>query len=220
MEQRVRTSSLEKQLITLGAFLCILGVSYSYFVHVKNTYYGVTSFDACVKAGFEVLTTYPEQCRMPGKRFVNEKQVRAPHVVQEELSVLEPAFKTAKYFFEGSPFMLVHGIGIIQEDSKAHTHKRQFNALPGEVYTDINHDGKEDTVFLLVDANDKRKQMYLTALFGLAEGYVGGSLTPTLPYSATSTLQIEDGAVRVTTGTSTKQSALFMIKDLLFYEKK
>lgn len=221
MEKPTHTGSFEKQLVTLGVFLFVLGVSYSYFVHVKNTYHGVTSFEACVKAGFTVTTTYPEECRMPGKRFVNEKQEKA---YTEQMSLeqvpIEAPFKTAKYFFNGAPFMLVHGVAVIKEDSKAHTPKRQFEILPGEVIADINGDTKEDTVFLLVDVHDPRKQMYITALFGLGEGYIGGALTPIFPYLSTSTLEVKEDVIRVTTGTSSTYTKEFVLRDSLFYEKK
>lgn len=64
----------KKQIILILSSIIVLG--FVIFWGIKNPVPQINSFEDCVKAGYPILESYPEQCRTrDGKFFVNPEQI-------------------------------------------------------------------------------------------------------------------------------------------------
>lgn len=70
---------MDQKIIVVAALgILIAGVGTWFFFSAPKTYSGITSYEECVAAGYPVLETYPEQCKIPdGRTFTHKiKSVR------------------------------------------------------------------------------------------------------------------------------------------------
>ena len=75
------TTKINTVKIALNSFIVIALIgSYFFFRQIQSDYLAINSFQSCVDAGYPVLTTYPEQCKIPGKTFTNEAQLKEADV--------------------------------------------------------------------------------------------------------------------------------------------
>lgn len=145
-----------------------LVASYFFFKHIQNEYDAIRSFSDCVDAGYPVLTSYPEQCKIPGKIFTNEKQTQETE--SKEITTLHPEKnmnpKNASYDIEGESFLLQNGV--------ATTTDTKITYFGNELRIDLSGDGKEDTAFLLtVEKGGSGTFYYLVAALNTENGYTG-----------------------------------------------
>lgn len=88
-------------------FLC-----YLYFSQVEKKYLLITSFDDCVVAGYTVIPgSYPEECSIPGKRFINTRQQKEVSATKNE--VVLPKYFGLTYLIDGSPATLSSGTSTL-----------------------------------------------------------------------------------------------------------
>ncbi len=154
----MRSSKKLKSSLFYLLIIFILGVaSYTYFLRVQENYRSITSFASCVDAGYPILPTYPEQCRIPGKTFTNPNQVR------EELSPSLLATSTTnhtelKYLVDGD-------LVTIGSSSS------QLASTDLYLSADLNKDSLSDTVFIASKKIDsKETAYYLLLALGLHSG--------------------------------------------------
>ena len=94
--------------------------AYFYFSALHERYLSINSFDDCVKAHFTVLATYPEVCVLPGKKFVNQKQVTQDQSVPTDTKIenrLSFPYESLTYTVNGQPLTFKDGIGVVNNDS-------------------------------------------------------------------------------------------------------
>ncbi len=152
-----------------------LAFSYFYFSAQHARYKDITTFEECVKGGFEVLATYPEQCKMPGKTFVNpaqEKQKEPPKALAPKI---EDSFQNLSYFIEGQKFSLENGIGLIPSNTIPGKATSTIGIVETPALFDINNDFSPDIIFLLksVELSTKRTLYYISSAVTLNTGYSG-----------------------------------------------
>lgn len=139
-----------KYILYLGLVL-FLAMVFIFFKHAQEDYLSITTFEDCVRAGYEVLTTYPEQCKMPGRTFTNTQQI------EETLETVATSTETVRknsspknssYTLDGNVVSLVDGESIsttTPSSSSLETAKYYGN----ELRIDLNEDGTSDSAFLL-----------------------------------------------------------------------
>lgn len=152
--------------IIYGIIFLFLMVTYFFFRQIEKEYLTIVTFDDCVAAGYPVLTTYPEQCKIPGKIFTNTVQV-ASKTEEKEVSpekMMNP--KNASYTIEGNSIELVHGVASSTEGD--------ITYFGNELMIDLDNDTKEDTAFILKQ-NSKGSGIFYYAVVALnkKDGYVG-----------------------------------------------
>lgn len=167
--------------IFLGVFIFIaIPCSYLYFGAVQERYTAITSFDACVKAGYTVTSTYPEECKIPGKLFTNTRQ----HVTEKQdtgivlgiststQDVRYTEYTQATYYIEGTPVTLSNGQGILRTTTPGEV-TSSVHIVGEPIYADINSDTATDTLMVLAVTNDIRTTYYITAYVSLKTEYAG-----------------------------------------------
>jgi hypothetical protein len=105
---------LQKNSVYIGLIFFSLIVSYQYFRNVQLRYLQITSFKECVAAGFRLRATYPEQCVMYGKVFINQDQKK--DVVSRKVSPpstpIPPVdYKNQTYSINGEQVRFSNGKG-------------------------------------------------------------------------------------------------------------
>ncbi len=170
--QKENTFLSSKNLFRYGTFIFALLISYSYFADKRSEYDRIDSFLECKKNGYPIMESYPEICKMPGKQFVNEEQVKQIEKESNETRLYEDtSFISGNYFLDGELVYFNDGI--------ATTSLKSIEKLIIETSSykkaDLTKDGALDTIFL-VKAYDKREILtgvYLGATIGLSEGQTG-----------------------------------------------
>lgn len=66
IKQKVSTTTLLTAAVVLGL------AALSWFIWQNNSTKPIDSFEACVKAGNSIMTTYPETCMANGKTFTKQ----------------------------------------------------------------------------------------------------------------------------------------------------
>jgi hypothetical protein len=137
---------ISKQYIFLGIFLGTLPVSYWYFSAKQTFFKEVASFEACVKAGFPILSVYPEVCAMPGKQFVNNNQKEQESHGSAEITLLESsqkiqdAYKNLQYYIDGQNIQFLDGLGVLPSNMLL---RRATSALQlSSTYVELNSSEK------------------------------------------------------------------------------
>lgn len=145
----------------------IIGV-YFFFKRVETEYNAIRTFKECVDAGYPVITTYPEQCKIPGKVFTNVEQKASPENKEQVNGTPEKNMnpKNTSYNIEGEQIALVNGIG-----KSTNTTITYFG---NELRVDVDGDGKEDTAFLVTSQNAGTGNFYYLVVALNKDGeYVG-----------------------------------------------
>ncbi len=162
-----------KIIINITLVIFLIG-AYLFFKQIQSEYTAINTFEACVDAGYPVLETYPEQCKIPGKIFTNKSQIHETETKETAVSAPEINMnpKNTSYDIEGSHIALQNGKWI--PPYQASSSSLNISYFGGELRTDINHDGKEDTVFILTDTTQGSGTFYyLVAALNSDGGYVG-----------------------------------------------
>jgi hypothetical protein len=163
-------------MILVGVVFCVAIVSYQYFHSVQVKYLSVTTFKACVEAGFKVTTSYPEKCVMPGKSFTNLLQNKASSTILAPGEVsLGMDFKNLTYTINNEPVMFINGKHITTPNQTFSQPIVTFEVTDKQLLHDINNDTKDDVVLLLKMSKSTSKQdvYYITSAIGLNNGYSG-----------------------------------------------
>lgn len=139
-----------KIIINITLVIFLIG-AYLFFKQIQSEYTAINTFEACVDAGYPVLEMYPEQCKIPGKIFVNKVQVHEPETKEETAAVPETSMnpKNTSYDIEGEHIPLQNGKWIPSNQSSSSLSIISY--FGNELRMDINQDGKEDTVFIITD---------------------------------------------------------------------
>ncbi len=170
--------NLQKNILFISAIFGTLIISYQYFHVIQKKYLNVTSFTACVDAGFKVIPTYPEKCSMPGKIFVNQNQKKIevpPHSQNIEKLV---DYKNQTYLLNGQQVHFINGHTVTPPDQLLHQATTSFTILDQPFLYDINGDTLEDTLFLIYAREDStgKNSYYVGSLVSLNQGFYGTNL--------------------------------------------
>ena len=190
----------------LFALIVVLLISFFYFKAAQNHYQSITTFKACVDAGFEKLTTYPETCKMPGKIFTNDEQQEAiamkhasDTAMKIDTTTTAPDFKNLTYSFEGEPIMLRNGQGVIPSNPLSKRGTTTIEVIGPQLLFDITGDSIPDTVFLLRTSNSTSStssiSYYISSALSLNTGYIGINILPLRTMSASSTFVYKNGEI-------------------------
>lgn len=94
----------------------VLPASYFYFNAIEERHKNILSFEDCIRAGFKVIPTYPETCKIPGKTFTNPRQkeehTKAETTLQTQDNI-KALYKNDSYVIEGQRIKLEDGLGTI-----------------------------------------------------------------------------------------------------------
>lgn len=84
----------------LVAALTIIGLAITFLLVVRQPSKDITDFQSCKNAGGAIMESYPEQCAMNGKTFINDKQSLnddvSEYVGLTEQAALDKAVSTGK----------------------------------------------------------------------------------------------------------------------------
>lgn len=144
-------------LVHFAALISIAIMSYIYFLKTEEAHSSITSFESCIKAGYPVLPTYPEECKIPGKTFTN------PNQVKETTSPAQTSSSTETYF---DLQYLINGA-----KATIGTSSEQF--LPTQVghVIDLNYDSLPDVAFVVEKkVGAETSEYYLLLALGLHNG--------------------------------------------------
>lgn len=218
---------IEQNLILVGVVFTVLVISYTYFMSVHSRFRSITSFDECVKAGFQILTTYPEKCVLPGKVFTNPLQ-HEEKITRELLtsttSTITSDYKNLSYMIEGQEVILKNGIGILGSNQLVNRPTSTIEIAGNAVSLDINNDSRSDIVFLLHTVGNKKSKdtFYVSGVLTLHNNSTGLNavyLGDTLKDAA---LTLKNGEIAVTyTSLGVASSTVvkyFIVSDALLKE--
>ena len=191
----------KSNLIFLTALVILLCFSFIYFKMAENRYRSVTSFDSCLHAGFKVVQgVYPEECSMPGKKFINPRQATLP--VERVESVVIPSldYKNLTYLFGEETLYLTDGVGTLAADVLTKRATTTLRVSTGtEFMYDINADTVADTVFILNGTTSLGLPVaYITAAVSLNTGFSGINLVPLHAPIASTSIIYKNGGLTLT----------------------
>ena len=173
----MRLNVEQKNYMFIAVTVCAVVVGYTYFFNKQKTFNAITSFKECVARGYQVTLTYPEECRIPGKKFTNPAQVAEMIPTPEPVSGIINDFLNQTYIIDGQAVPLTDGKGnlppTILQRRYATTSIFYKNI---KLESDINNDTINDVIFLLenrdVDASNATS-FYITASVSLHTNFVG-----------------------------------------------
>ncbi|MBP6888567.1 MAG: hypothetical protein KBC21_02570 [Candidatus Pacebacteria bacterium] len=145
--------------------LLVCSTSYAYFSSVNNRFLSVKSFEDCVKSGSPILDTYPEECKIPGKTFVNKKQSKEAQTKTEQTEVLKKNFLNYLYLVNGTPSAVT--------SLPTATSSLIYSDLMYE--SKVNGDTLKDILFIAHERKAAALDMYYLLL---ALGLYNGELAP------------------------------------------
>jgi hypothetical protein len=154
--------------ISYIALVIFLVVAYIFFKKIQNEYLAITTFSECVGAGYPVIPTYPEECKIPGKVFVNTSQTATKDTVTlaTTTSKKNTDAKNISYDIEGE--------NITLEEGEALSENKTIRYFGNELRLDIDGDDREDTLLLLTAQNSGSSTFYyLVAALNKEDEYVG-----------------------------------------------
>lgn len=216
--------NIKKNIIGILCIAIIISFSYFFFQRVENTFAKISSFEECLAAGFPILESYPEQCKMPGKTFINNKQVYAKK--ESSISSQKDArYKNTSYTIDGVSIEFLHGEGTIFESTALHKNSSStFTIIDNPLLADITYDAVPDTFFFIKktsNTGNAPEKYYLASSVSLYKEalqnsvmYLGSTLS--LPE-----MTVKDGILHVTyreTSSGTQQK-IFMFKNASLQEK-
>ncbi len=161
----------QKNYIFIGSTIIAIILGYTYFLHQQKEFNAVTSFKECLDAGYLVTGIYPEECKIPGKKFINPDQRKQVASSSQEIEVTINDFKNKTYLIEGQSILFKNGNGKLNLIKGAPSSTlKQTNA---SLSVDINNDTKEDVIFLIQNTSVPSKDLYISASVSLYNGFTG-----------------------------------------------
>lgn len=143
-------------------FLFILALlTYPYFASLEKQHSSIRTFKECVDAGYSILETYPEQCKMPGKSFTNPDQVKETSSPKEEI---ESPFLNHSYLVNGTPVYVTTSTDATTTSS-LHYDNLLYKAV-------VSQDTLEDTLFIAKKTSEGKELYYIFLALGLYNGSV------------------------------------------------
>jgi len=70
--QKIQKPTKKSMIIVIAVAVLLLAGTFAWIQ--KDSKKAIDSFDACVAAGNQIMTSYPEQCAADGKTFTNPRQ--------------------------------------------------------------------------------------------------------------------------------------------------
>lgn len=168
------SKNLQKNGIYIGIVLLVLVASYQYFHMRQLKYLSITSFKACVDAGYKVLVTYPEQCVLYGRHFTNPlQQKKSPENLTAEGSS-SSYYKDQAYIIEGTQVKFRDGKGTLPANPILKQSSTTLTIMNEPFLYDINSDGIKDAIFLLrTNDQNTKNSYYITSSLSLHNGFYG-----------------------------------------------
>lgn len=152
----------------------VLLITYFFFKKMEHEYNSITTYEECLEAGYEMIGTYPEQCKIPGKTFVNTAQEGSVDIIATS-STATKNYKNGTYTLEGKDITLKNGVAIVEilpQSSSTETIKYFGNEVRG----DFDANGTEDIAFLLTkDSGGSGTFFYLTVALLSTDGLYTGT---------------------------------------------
>lgn len=157
------------------ALIIALITAYVFFRKAQEEYLAITTFEQCIEAGYPVIATYPEECKIPGKVFRNLEQIastKQPEIVPTISLDVVTDYKNTSYAIDGQRVALKEGVGLSQQlgTSSPVTVKIFSN----EVTADFDQNNFMDTSVLLeVNGADAGVFYYFALSLSSSTGSVG-----------------------------------------------
>lgn len=149
-----RTLKRKVKLFLYVLLITFLVITYMYFKQAQQKYLSITNFDECVASGHTVLTTYPEQCKIPGKVFINNSQEASIDSVKSKTSEnMNTNPKNTSYDIDGQNITLQNGIATVSNNDEQRPSSTTIQYFGNELRVDIDGDSKEDSAFLVTSNN-------------------------------------------------------------------
>lgn len=159
MKKRTLKPAVKIFLYTL--LVIFLFIAYLYFKQAQNKYLSITNFDECVSAGYQVLTTYPEQCKIPGKVFINTNQTASSITLSTTTDIIKKINpKNTSYDIEGEIYSLDNGVAIKVEQIDNTSSTTTIKYFGNELRVDVTGDKKEDSAFILTSESSGSGTFY------------------------------------------------------------
>ncbi len=207
----------QKNYIFIVSVICSVVVGYTYFLHKQKEYLAITSYDDCVTSGYEVTTTFPETCSMPGKKFFNPRQKASPPQTSLVVPMSKNDFENMTYVLEGENVTFKNGVGEILSDPLLKRSTTTLTVTGAPLLFDINEDTATDTVVLLKTLAKDPGTMpsyYITASVSLHTGYTGVNMIYLGDDVASPSLVYKNGGIHLTyTSIRTKKEEM---RDFIF----
>lgn len=171
-----RNSSRKKlKLVFFTVIVFFFIAVFFFFKQIQNEYDSITTFQECVDSGHEIIPTYPEQCKIPGKIFTNSFQIASTDVVStttNEEKNMNP--KNTSYDVDGQIVALQNGLATVIDETLGLSSKKLVKYFGNELRVDVDGDNKEDTAFILsVNTSGTGIFYYLVVALNKDGGYVG-----------------------------------------------
>jgi hypothetical protein len=214
----IETMRVAKNYSFLILLLFLLVASYFYFSSVHASYRQITSFQACVDAGFTVLPTYPETCKVPGKTFTNELQLEQIAKENEvKVPTITKEYTGLTYFLDGQEIQFFEG-----KSSRIGTSTDAGSfVIVGTPFIFNNNEEKKQVAFLVEKrGSTKNIKYYLSSAVALNTGYAGLNMMPLDSNISSSTLSYASGTLLVvyTTSQVSQQKKQFTFENALLKE--
>lgn len=214
----IETMQVAKNYSFLIVLLFLLIASYFYFSSVNASYRQITSFEACSNAGFTVLPTYPETCKVPGKTFTNELQ--AQQIAKEnevQISHIAEEYTKLTYFLNGQDIEFSEG-----KSSRIGTSTDTGSFVITDTSFIFKDEETKEHIAFLVEKKEtpKNTMYYLSSAMALNTGYVGLNMIPLGSNISSSTFLYASGTLSVmyTTSQVSQQTKQYVFENALLKE--
>ncbi|MCF7843686.1 hypothetical protein K9M47_02180 [Candidatus Gracilibacteria bacterium] len=161
---------------------------YIFFKHVQEKYISINSFDDCSNAGYEILPTYPEQCKIPGKIFVNKSQSASFDNFDKNSTSSQKlnSPRNTSYDIEGNSVILNDGAAVINQTENGIISNNIVQYVGNELRVDVNSDNLNDSAFILTSKGTGNETYYYlvvslnknNAFTGTNGAYLGDRIIP------------------------------------------
>jgi hypothetical protein len=159
----------KKNLLSLTLFCFFLIIAFVYFQWKQKQYDAIQTFEQCVNAGYKLLPTYPETCKVPGKVLTNLAQIKQLAATTTPPILLQEDYKNTRYIIDSKVLVLSDGRGSMTlGDSTTTIPFRYFGDEVSFVSTTTLENGTStratSTVFLLTADTEIGSQIFFIAL--------------------------------------------------------
>lgn len=166
--------------------------AYIFFKKAQGEYSAITTFEQCIEAGYPVLPSYPEECKIPGKIFTNLQQTE--HIQPIEVATDTPQapisdYKNTSYTIDGQRVLLKEGYSTTEQNSMLEgtgTPVVTVSIFGKEIVTDFDQNTFTDTASILKSESSATSTYYYIAM-ALSDGtsvsgtnaiFIGDRITP------------------------------------------
>ncbi len=182
----------QKNLLFIGVSILILSSGYAYFYSQQKKHESIISFSDCVAAGYPKTESYPEECRVPGKKFVNPNQEASIAVAT---STPSNDFKNLSYIIDGQNINFKEGRGILGPNKLLTRGTTTLEYIDVSLVEDINNDFVPDTTFIVVSMSNNPSSYYIVTSISLYKGYTGANALYVGSNLASTTLSYKDNKI-------------------------